>query len=56
MADYGERRPNQKVTTISVVSGTASYALPADFLREIQFEPLTGMDGVLISSIGPYSP
>jgi hypothetical protein len=52
VADYGERRPNQKVTTISVVSGTAAYALPSDFLRQIQFEPLTGTDGVLISATG----
>lgn len=52
VADYGERRPNRKVATLSVVSGTTSYALPSDFMREIQFEPLTGADGLLISSTG----
>jgi hypothetical protein len=50
--DYAERRPNQKVTTIAVVSGTARYALPTDFLRQIQFDPLTGTEGVLVVSAG----
>ena len=51
-ADYAERRPNQKVATISVVSGTAAYALPSDFLRQIRFEPLNGSEGVLVVSAG----
>jgi hypothetical protein len=52
VADYGERRPNQKVATISVVSGTASYALPADFVRAIQFRSLSAGGGVMITSTG----
>jgi hypothetical protein len=51
-ADYGERRPVQKVTTLNVVSGTAAYALPSDFGRQIQFEPLTGIEGVLVVTTG----
>jgi hypothetical protein len=51
-ADYAERRSNQKVSTIAVVSGTARYALPTDFLRQIQFEPLTGIEGVLVVTTG----
>jgi len=50
--DYGERRPVQKVTTISVVSGTAAYALPSDFVRQIQFDPLLGTEGTLVTSGG----
>jgi hypothetical protein len=52
VADYAERRPNQKVATIAVVSGGTTYALPADFLRQIQFEPLTGTEGVLVVTTG----
>jgi hypothetical protein len=52
VADYAERRPNQKVTTISVMAGTAAYALPSDFVRQIRFEPLTVSDGVLVVTSG----
>ena len=51
-ADYGERRPVKKVATIAIVSGTAAYALPADFVREIQFDSLMGSDGTLVTATG----
>jgi hypothetical protein len=50
--DYAERRPNQKVATLSIVSGTAAYALPSDFVRMIEFESLLNTDRVLITSAG----
>jgi hypothetical protein len=52
VADLSERKPNQKVTILSIVSGTGSYALPSDFLRPIVIEQLTSTDGVLISDAG----
>lgn len=51
-ADYSERKPLEKTTTLSIVSGTASYDLPADFLRLISLESATATDGTLISDAG----
>lgn len=40
-------------TTLAIVSGTATYTLPADFLFPIALEPLFTMgDGVLLGSSG----
>lgn len=50
--DYNERNPMQKVTTLSIVSGTADYTLPDDFLRVIRLCALFAQDGVLHSSDG----
>lgn len=53
VADFSLRKPNRKVATISVVSGTATYALPSDFVREIDFELLIAMaDNLLITATG----
>lgn len=52
VADYGRRNPLRKLTTLAIVSGTASYSLPSDFLRVITLESLTSPDGVIISGTG----
>ena len=52
VADYGGRRPVEKLTTLSIVSGTAAYALPADFQKIIRMETLATADGVLFTSAG----
>lgn len=52
VADYSRRRPMQKVTTLSIVSGTAAYSLPSDFVHEIVLESPATADGVMISDAG----
>lgn len=52
LADLSERKPNQKIAVISIVSGTGSYTLPSDFVRLIALETLLATDGVLISDAG----
>lgn len=54
VADYSRRKPRRKVTTLTVVSGTASYDLPEDFVRLIRIsQPAEYADsGVIISSDG----
>jgi hypothetical protein len=52
-ADYSRRRKMQKMTTLNIVSGTATYDLPDDFLRLIKLERSTVMDGnVIIANEG----
>jgi hypothetical protein len=50
--DYSRRRPMTRVTTISIVSGTATYALPDDFLFEIKLDVFEGHEGILHTSNG----
>lgn len=52
VADLDQRKPNQKVAVVSVVAGTAEYALPSDFVRLIALESLWAADGVLVSAAG----
>lgn len=52
IADLGRRLPRQAWTTIEIVSGTASYALPADFLRAISFSTPVYQEGVIIGDDG----
>jgi hypothetical protein len=52
VADLSARAPMQKVTTLSVVSGTAAYDLPSDFLRVIDVQSLLNPSGVIITSGG----
>lgn len=40
IANFNNRATRVKAATISVVSGTAEYALPADFVKLIGFAPL----------------
>lgn len=50
--DYGVRRPMQKTVDVAVVSGTASYDLPSDFVKVIKFERVLETEGVLNTSEG----
>lgn len=50
--DYSRRRPMQRITTLSIVSGTATYTLPTDFLFVIRLLRLWHPDGVLYSADG----
>ena len=53
---FSERCGVEQIATLSVVSGTAAYDLPADFLSLIALVGLTIQDDVLITSGGliPY--
>lgn len=50
VADFGRRKPAQKIVTLSIVSGTAEYDLPADFGRLVTMESLATTDGEIIIS------
>lgn len=52
VADLGQRKPSRKIVTLAVVSGTAAYALPADFIRMTAFEKLEGDNSVLVTATG----
>jgi len=52
VADFNRRSKRTKITTLSIVSGTATYSLPADFISLIQLEAFTTPDGVIISGDG----
>jgi len=53
VADFSRRAPMQKVVTINVVSGTASYALPSGFSKMIRFTgALNPQTGVLNTAAG----
>ncbi|HZM24996.1 MAG TPA: hypothetical protein VFC02_24810 [Anaerolineales bacterium] len=53
--DFSERCGVTQIGMIDVVSGTATYDLPADFLKLIKLTTLTG-EGVLHSSSGQLIP
>ena len=50
--DYSRRRPMERVTTLSIVSGTAAYTLPSDFLFVVALVGLWSPDGVIHSTAG----
>jgi len=50
--EYARRCPNKKVATLSIVSGTAAYALPSDFLFLTQVGTLANPSGVIVSDAG----
>jgi len=52
VADYSRRKPMGKLAELSIVSGTATYDLPDDFLRVITLESLWSPDNVLVSDSG----
>jgi len=52
VADFSLRAPMAKVTAVSVVSGTAEYALPDDFLRVTKVQSLLNPSGIIISDQG----
>lgn len=52
-ADFSRRAPMQKVATLDIVSGTATYALPADFVKVIRLaSAIQPQSGVLITGDG----
>ena len=52
VADYSRRRPMTRYATIDVVSGTATYVLPDDFLFLIRLDPFAAQDGVIFTAGG----
>jgi len=60
VADLSRRAALIKIATLAIVSGTASYDLPADFLRLIRLDTANGYgsNGVLYSAEGlvPLTP
>lgn len=52
VADFSRRCGLEKIAELSIVSGTAAYALPADFLKMIMLESLSNPDGIIISNTG----
>lgn len=52
VTDFSRRCGLAKISTLSIISGTAAYALPADFLKMILLDALVGLDGVIVSQGG----
>jgi hypothetical protein len=50
VADFGRRKPCQKISSISIISGTAEYDLPSDFGRIVAMESLATTDEEIIIS------
>jgi hypothetical protein len=51
-AEFSRRCGLTKFAELSIVSGTAAYDLPADFLKLVMLENLAGADGVILSDAG----
>ena len=52
VADFSRRRPMTLITTLAIVGGTASYALPDDFLFVIKLDDFTALDGIIHTATG----
>lgn len=52
VAEFSRRCGLEKFAELSIISGTAAYTLPADFLKLIMLESPSGADGVIISNGG----
>src|SRR6185436_21175762 len=50
--DFSERCGLEQIATLQIVPGTATYDLPADYLKMISLESFTSADGVIISAQG----
>ena len=50
--DFSERCGLMQIATLNIVPGTATYDLPADYLKMIALESFASADGVLISAQG----
>lgn len=50
--DFSERCGVEQIGTLNVVPGTATYDLPADFLKLIVLETFESIDGVIITASG----
>lgn len=52
VADFARRCPMTLITTLAIVSGTASYELPDDFLFLIKLDDFTARDGIIHTATG----
>ncbi len=52
VADFAQRRPMTLITTLAIVSGTAAYALPDNFLFVIKLDDFTAQDGIIHTATG----
>lgn len=52
VSDFGRRAGRHKIATLSIVSGTATYDLPTDFVALILLESLQSPDNVLHTAAG----
>lgn len=52
IADFGIRAGRRKISALNIVTGTAAYNLPADFLKIIKLSGLFSQDGVLNTAAG----
>lgn len=50
IADLSRRAPMLKVVTLSMVNGTAAYALPDDFMRIVRVASLANPSGVIVGT------
>lgn len=50
--DFSERCGLERISTLNIVPGTATYDLPADYLKMISLESFASADGVIISAQG----
>lgn len=55
IADFSERCGMEQIGTLNIVSGTATYDLPTDFLRVIKLQSFAGQD-VLYAGDGKLIP
>jgi len=51
-ADFSRRKPMSLITTLSIVSGTAAYSLPDDFLFVIKLDDFADLEGVIHTASG----
>lgn len=49
--DVNRDAPLERVTTLNVVYGTASYALPIDFLKVVRFAGVVNPSGVIVTDV-----
>jgi len=47
--DFSRRCGLIKISSLSIISGTATYSLATDFLKLIALDALVGIDGVIVS-------
>lgn len=52
VAEFSRRCGRKKTAALNIISGTAAYNLPADFLKLIALESFASADGVIISNTG----
>lgn len=50
--NWNDRVGLQRIATLSIVSGTAAYALPTDFRKIIRLESFRDLNGVVVNSSG----